>query len=490
MIDAEAEERAVAFLLKDISAGQYLPYFDPRDFKDQTWEYTFRALKECFERYKRQPTLREFWSHLQHNHPRFAEMSILEQTDWGRRLAIAYKHVEITPATKHQLGEWIVRRKMAEIAVETDPPVPIEERRRQAVEILQKVGPLLSTKDASASLILSDESLQEELDYREGKTADPFPTGFPSIDKHLPHGGLERGDLALFMGPRERGKSFALLQQTMTALRHGRRVLHISLESTNKVARRRLFAHMSGIGTNTPCTETEYREAIAAWWEAHPKAHPSRALFKAMPSMRTTIDDLLMLIDTQESIHGPIDMVVIDYLNLMKPSAIYKDRWQALGDMSQELASVMVERNKVCHSAVQGNRSAETAEILQGTHVAGSIDMFNAPSLILTLEQDPHEKEGDIQPCRYGVQKNRHGKSKFRVPCLFCPNEARYWEDPTGVILSFEGKKEKRRREEEVAQSGGNVVQIGDRRKVLESGGPGFGRRSTGGRYEYRPEAD
>lgn len=82
-------------------------------------------------------------------------------------------------------------------------------------------------------------------DFSEIKLSEPFPTGFPSLNKHL-LGGFRGGDLVIISGASGRGKSLFSLQLTKNFSNQGTPVLFFSFEETME----RIKWRMNSMGCN------------------------------------------------------------------------------------------------------------------------------------------------------------------------------------------------------------------------------------------------
>lgn len=82
-------------------------------------------------------------------------------------------------------------------------------------------------------------------DFSEIKLSEPFPTGFPSLNKHL-LGGFRGGDLVIISGASGRGKSLFSLQLTKNFSNQDTPVLFFSFEETME----RIKWRMNSMGCN------------------------------------------------------------------------------------------------------------------------------------------------------------------------------------------------------------------------------------------------
>lgn len=191
-----------------------------------------------------------------------------------------------------------------------------------------------------------------------------YYTGRPDQNGMMAGGGYYRKTLTLFVGQPNIGKSLTLCSEAAFAYKSGFNVLYITLELAEDYVWQRLAANICGVDMYdvVNLTGDVIRERIdaAAAATGTVGAKPGQLHVRYMKTTTTPVE-IEAVIDSFELAHGKLDLLVVDYIGIMKPasrgrlteSSMYND-----GVMkAEQLRDIAIERNFACVSAVQFNRS-------------------------------------------------------------------------------------------------------------------------------------
>ena len=207
------------------------------------------------------------------------------------------------------------------------------------------------------------------------------------IDTHL-DGGLGKGELGFIVAPAGSGKSWFLAHLGVEAMRQGKNVMHITLELNERYVGLRYDAIFSGIAFQ------EVRNNVPAVKKAI-EGITGKLFIKYFPIKTASAATIKMHIDRLQLIMGvKIDLVVVDYADLLRPFAIDKNAnsYSDGGSVYEELRSVLGELQIPGWTASQSNRGAHEEEIIEAHNVAESYKKIMTGDFIMSLSRKMEDK--------------------------------------------------------------------------------------------------
>jgi hypothetical protein len=293
-------------------------------------------------------------------------------------------------------------------------------------------------QEATKGVWLADpEGMLSFLDDNEG---DYFPSGIEALDEVgvRPH----RGELFMLMAPAKKGKSWHLVEMGKQAVMHGKHVLHISLENSQKVTSQRyvqaFFAMTRTKMRNTQLpvftrderghclsvdmidlAETQKLPAILNKDSKQIVARKlrglrnrARLLIKQFPTGSLTTAGLNAYLDyLARNENFKPDLLIIDYVNLMALDR--KNIRTEVGRATIELRGIGVARNIAVATVTQGNRESANSKTVSKTQVAEDWSMIGTVDTFLTYSQTPAERK--INMARIFVDAARNQRDGFIV---------------------------------------------------------------------------
>ena len=233
----------------------------------------------------------------------------------------------------------------------------------RAGEALRRVSEQVSTPEQVVDVTevvsdLYDRAIKRSEQARDGKTVSSHRilTGLADVDVLL-KGGLRPGSLNLIAGRPGQGKSSWMQTVALAAAENGKRVGFFSLEMSREELAARLLSASCGLDANL-ITEGILAESQ---WEAFITA------LEGMHSGRLFISDSASLTPAtlraqawqMQSRHG-LDLLVVDYLQLMRPGMRMQNREQEVAHCSRELKILAGELSIPVLAAAQLSRASET----------------------------------------------------------------------------------------------------------------------------------
>lgn len=223
-------------------------------------------------------------------------------------------------------------------------------------------------------------------------------TGWPSIDKKL-FGGFNRGELNIFAGGSGAGKSLFLQNLAVNYALEGFNVLYLTLELSEELTAMRLDAMVTGMATKEIFKNLDDVEMKVKM--TGKKA--GNIQIKYMPSGKNANDLRSYIKEWQIKNSKVLDIVLIDYLDLMMPLSrkvspsdlFVKDKY-----VSEELRNLAMETNAVLVTASQLNRGAVEEIEFDHSHIAGGLSKIQTADNVIGIFTSRAMKERG----RYQVQ--------------------------------------------------------------------------------------
>jgi replicative DNA helicase len=239
-------------------------------------------------------------------------------------------------------------------------------------------------------------------------------TGFRDLDEVM--GGLVRSELTVLAGRPGMGKTSLALAFAMNASRAQRRVLFFSLEMSRRQVSHRLIAMTSGVSTQELRRPKLMRDS--SWTHlAHAMSalHNSKLVIVDAPSL--SVMDIRSVARTCRAKHG-LDLVAVDYLQLIKPAEKSHSREREVAVISANLKSISRELDVPVLCMAQLNRvnESQTDKVprLSNLRESGAIEQDS--DCVLFVHRAHYyatkDKDGDpVDPtfAEIYVAKNRNG---------------------------------------------------------------------------------
>lgn len=217
-----------------------------------------------------------------------------------------------------------------------------------------------------------------------------IPTGIDEIDYRLggDNGGPETGECVLWLGDSGAGKSQVLVSVGISAARQGFRVAHFQLEGTKEQCLNRYDAAWTGtlyqdvkLG-NITSKKMEVTKRIIKKLRKSDIIVSSEETFNAK-----TLPDIRREVKEMEKTYGKIDVIIIDYLELLEVGdghnyTPHEERFRQ-AKLAKGMKMLAMEFNAVVHTATQSSSIVE--------------EQKNDPEFVITRAQLSEDK-GKIRP--------------------------------------------------------------------------------------------
>ena len=275
--------------------------------------------------------------------------------------------------------ETFSRHKALEAAILTSADLlekgeygPVEDLVKKAVQIgLQK--------DLGTDYWADPKSRLEAIKDKNGQVS----TGWESLDKKL-FGGFNRGELNIFAGGSGSGKSLFLANMGVNWALAGLNVLYLTFELSENLVSMRIDSMTTDIPSRDIFKNIEDVEMKVKMIGKKSGAFQ----VKYMPTGKNANDIRSYLKEYEIKTGRKIDVMLVDYLDLMHPIAakisaenlFVKDKY-----VSEELRNLAMELNCIFVTASQLNRSSVEEIEFDHSHISGGISKINTADNLIGI---------------------------------------------------------------------------------------------------------
>lgn len=227
--------------------------------------------------------------------------------------------------------------------------------------------------------------------------------GFSKLDNLL--GGLEGGDVIVIGARPAVGKSAFVTQITSNIAKQGKMVGFYNLEMQNKQVYERFVVAESGISL------TRLRRATKFLGDEKEKFENANKILENSENIVIRTDTKTVSEIRSEVLHMGYDLLIIDYLQLLKSEKTYRgNRTAEVGEISKAIKRLAMELNIPIIALSQLNRVSELRDVKEPTMAelreAGDIEQ-DASVIILLWNLDPNNRSK--KGCK--IEKQRQGQT-------------------------------------------------------------------------------
>lgn len=224
-----------------------------------------------------------------------------------------------------------------------------------------------------------------------------IPTGNAELDKRLaPHGGWGRKELSIIMGPPKSGKTAGLIHFAIAAAAAGKKVFYASCEVSEEIIGDRSDANISGIPMKElRQRENEVAQALAAW-EADPGL--GELIVQAFPIRTLKASELHRILKKYQAGGVDFDMIVVDYLGIMRPEVHYEEKRYGLADIGQDLRAIATVFNAAVVTGYQTNREGTkkaARTVTDGTDAADDYEAVRTADVLITINRTEDDRDNN-----------------------------------------------------------------------------------------------
>ena len=399
---SEFQAKCIAILISDkVFLERIFDILTPNYFETDAHKWIINLIVEYFGKYRNTPTLEVFKVELNKVADEVIKASVFE------KIKSAYAQVSSIDKdyVKEQFLEFAKNQKLKAAIFESANLL-----RRSDYEGIWKV--INDASKAGAERNVGHDYLSE-FDARMSEAArEIIPTGWDLIDSHL-DGGLGKGELGFIVAPAGSGKSWFLTRIGTEAMKRGKNVMHFTMELNEKYVGRRYDSCFSEIAFQ------DVRKAQDIVKKSL-EGITGKLFIKYFPMNTASSLTLKSHLERVQLLTGiKMDLVIVDYADLLRPFTIQKNSnsYEEGGSIYGELRGMAGELQVPTWSASQANRGAHEEQVVGALNVADSYKKIMIGDFIMSLARNTEDKLAGTG--RVSIIKSRFGSDGSMYPCRF-----------------------------------------------------------------------
>ena len=262
----------------------------------------------------------------------------------------------------------------------------------------------------------------EHIEDRYSETArTTVPTGWDVIDD-LTQGGLGGGELGVIVAPAGVGKTWVLAAIGANSMKKGRHIVHYTLELNEAYVGLRYDSIFTGVANQN----LKYHKDDV---QSEMDKLKGDLVIKYYPTKSASVNTLSAHLKRLTTLGTKVDMVVVDYADILKDTGGAREVRHALGNIYEDLRGLAGEFQIPIWTASQANRSALDEDVIEAQKVSESYQKIMTADFVMSLSRKVEDKIGNTG--RFHVIKNRFGPDGITFPAKVNTN--------TGKMEIYEG---------------------------------------------------
>jgi len=243
------------------------------------------------------------------------------------------------------------------------------------------------------------------------KTRNPVTTGWDVMDGVL-LGGLGSGELGVVISPTGAGKSHVLAHLGAEAVLEGKTVVHYTLEMSEARTGQRYDSKLTGI---------HLQELIQNKEEIYELCMdlPGELIIKEYPTKSASVNTLRNHLDKLKNRNKKVDLIIVDYADLLSPTERFKERRNELESIYEQLRSLAQKYECPLWTASQTNRSGLNEEVITMESISEAFNKCFVADFIFSLSRTKDDKLANTG--RFFIAKNRNGPDGIVYPIFMDP---------------------------------------------------------------------
>lgn len=395
-LDLDFYETIIAYncLIDPVYLASIIDFLDIKFFKNIDIRNLITIILNFFRKNGTVPTNTEIKAYLTTDESRESFKKLVNSfVDMDKK----FNKSELTENTELFLKEKAVYGAMLDAAEKLDS------KQLNTADLLQKIEKAVSinlSQHMGIEIFSDIDRFIEDL-HREEPC---IKSGWKWLDHKLGGGFHENGRaMYVFAGETNVGKSIFLGNIAANVAKQGKNVLLISLEMSEMMYARRLSSAITTIPLSHLREESEVlRQQI----NEIAKGNKAKIIVKEFPPSTLTPHQLKGFVKKLVQKGIKIDLVVLDYLNLLH-SPIGNNSYERVLYSAQQVRAISYELNCPIVSATQLNRSGYNMDNPGLETISESIGLATTSDAIISIWQKDEDKELGI--INIGMTKNRFG---------------------------------------------------------------------------------
>lgn len=446
----------LAFLFNNKSYfAQHKDMFAKFPFYDKRVTLVFQHTKSLVDSFGEFPTESELKTSLtSFMETKFPPLEIQEACE----IATEVMNRKTTAVTSKNLDEWLIYQEKTRIAEELMKlePAQIASKLNDIERQLQQLNLLHFDKDDLGCDLFSTSGIKETISQIEAYHKELcIPSTFTLLDEKL-EGGFRKGEICLILAPPNAGKTLFLVNAAARFVKQGFRTVYLALDNIKAEMKNRLLSVFLEQGIDpTSATydggelEKELTSAYGAFdgkfiiKHYAPQELTKGVIERYLNKLRIAMKAKDLAAGVPEDKAGVIDVLIIDYFELMRSESSNGEFWIQAEHLAQEMKAVALKHNLFLLSATQGGTEAMKSETVQMWQAAGAKSRFNQPDLVFSLSSTLQEKLMPVPVLRLTNLKARRKSTHYQIRMRFDKLKHKIYEDPNQTSASMVNNTDK-----------------------------------------------
>lgn len=413
--------KAIASILSDKAfLERIIDILEPEYFDGKGKQWIVEKILKFYGEYKEVPELEYFQSEIQSVASDSLQASIMENL----RKAWEKKKSPDIDWVKENFLEFCKQQKVRQAVQNCIPLLDAGEYGT----IRSKLNDALS---AGVSREVGHDYMEDMEERMEGVARDTVPTGWPVLDDVALDGGLAPGEIGVLMGATGAGKTWALSHIGAKAMEQDFKVVHYTLELSEKQTGFRYDSIFSG---HPPNEITENKEDVK---EALSFV-PGNVSIQHWPANGATTQTLYSHLERMEVVKWKPDLVILDYADLLRPLKNQREdsAYGTMGNIYKDLRRVGGELGVPIWTVSQTQRQAVREKVVKKDRIADSWKKAMNADFMASIARTDTNKLTDT--ARIHVSKSRFGPDGKTFPAIMSTS--------SGTINVFDPDSDKGKR--------------------------------------------
>ena len=408
------QSKIVASLMSDIKFIQTISdILEPDMFDSDSNKWLVKAIRDYFYEYKKQPTLEVVKYKIDEIDNDVLKSGVVD------KLRDVWKNIEATDLefVQSETLDFCKNQTLKNAILES---VDMLENKnydgiKSLIDNAMKAG---SERDLGHDYIPSLEVRLSESARITVKT--PW-----DVINDITDGGLGAGELGVVVAPAGIGKSWTLQALGSEVVRQGKTVVHYTLELNENYVGLRYDSIFSGVTTGN----IKYHKEDV---EKKLQSLPGKLLIKYFPTKAASVNTIGAHLKQIELSGVDIDMVIVDYADILMPTGNFKEKRHAIGTIYEDLRGLAGELEIPIWTASQANRSALEEDVIGADKVSEDYSKVMTADFVISMSRKVEDKIANTG--RFHVIKNRFGIDGVTYPSTINTN--------IGVVKIHEGSSQ------------------------------------------------
>ena len=241
-----------------------------------------------------------------------------------------------------------------------------------------------------------------------------IPTSLPSLNRYTT--GWKGGQMITVAAGTGMGKSVFAINSATAAMQAGKSVFFISLEMEVEEIHDRIISGISSIPQNDLKQGILDESQLRILDESIEELKKAKLTIDSDPNQ--TVDGIRAKALKMAQSAAGLDFIIIDYLQLIKPTGRYGSRQEAVADISRNMKLLAKQLGVPVMVLAQMNRAKDESEDglpkLEGIRESGAIAQDSDVVILLHRNRSPDE---DIPPTYIILAKQRNGEADKVIKC-------------------------------------------------------------------------